>query len=121
MANNILILLIVFQLKHLIADYYLQTPRMYENKGKEYGWFWPLAEHSIVHASFTIVIVGAFTGSPLITFYAFMFDLITHFVTDRWKATQPEGPDTKKFWTNLGWDQLAHHIVGIIIVYFITQ
>lgn len=121
MTTSALTLLIIFQIKHLIADYYLQYPYMYQNKGAKYNWFWPLTHHSIVHASMTIVIVGAYTGSVGITTLAFIFDFVTHFITDRWKATQGIGPDTKKFWTDLGIDQMVHHLVGILIVWWIIN
>jgi len=116
------VLLIVFQFKHLIADYYLQFPYMYLNKGQKTGWFYPLLHHSMVHAFFTMVILFVYfifidVGMPLIIFYLGVFDLITHFITDRWKATRGKTPDQPKFWTNLGIDQMIHHVVGIIIVF----
>ncbi len=120
MDLNILILLLAFQVKHLIADYYLQFPYMYENKGKPTGWMSPLTDHSFVHAAITGLIVAGFTANITIALVAMMFDFVTHFVTDRIKAIQPEGPDTKRFWTNLGWDQLTHHTTGIIIIFYIT-
>ena len=121
MNIEILILLLMFQAKHLIADYYLQFPYMYMNKGKTNGWKLPLFDHSGIHAIFTLVIVGVATANPLLAFLAMLFDFGTHFVTDRWKAIKKDGPDTSKFWYSLGIDQMVHHIVGIIIVYWITQ
>ncbi len=121
----IFILLMVFQIKHLIADYYLQTPRMYLNKGKSYGWFWPLVEHAGVHAIGTFVIIiitlvltGGFaiTDIQLIALVASGFDFLTHFAIDRWKATKKQTPDQPAFWVSLGWDQMGHHIVGILII-----
>jgi len=130
MTTEILILLLAFQIKHLIADYYLQTPYMYENKGQPTGWMWPLFDHVLVHIAGTTMILATYvvyksteeTYMPLflVMLFAIIFDFTTHFITDRIKAIQPEGPDTKKFWTNLGWDQLIHHSVGIIIIFYIT-
>jgi hypothetical protein len=120
------ILLVIFQFKHLLADYYWQTPRMYLNKGQPTGWFWPLTEHAGVHALFTFMIIFGFVTSltsyvitdvQLLAMTAAGFDFITHFATDRWKATRPGGPDTPKFWIYLGWDQMIHHLVGIVIVF----
>jgi len=122
MATDVFVLLVLFQFKHLIADYYLQFPYMYENKGKESGWVRPLFDHAFVHTLMTFVIVAFFV--PITLLYlaplAAIFDFTTHFVTDRWKATRGVGPDTSKFWTNLGIDQMVHHLVGIIIVWSIT-
>lgn len=119
------ILLIIFQIKHLIADYYLQYPYMYENKGKPKDWAWPLFEHSSMHGGFTLGIIASYMalftitlGSDVILIAVGLatFDLVTHFCIDRWKATRKGGPDTKEFWVNLGIDQSLHHIVGIIII-----
>ena len=120
MEYHFLLLLIAFQAKHLIADYYLQFPYMYENKGKKYktDWVKPLFDHSGVHAMGTLIIIGGFTGSVEFTFYAVLADFITHFITDRWKATRGVGPDKAWFWKSLGIDQLIHHSVGIITVYY---
>jgi len=121
MDFNTLILLLIFQLKHLIADYFWQFPYMYENKGKPEDWAKPLTDHAGMHAAFTLIIAGLFTLDPILTLGAGLFDFITHFITDRWKATQGVGPDTSKFWTDLGIDQMVHHSVSIIIIYFITN
>ena len=120
MIETIFILLVAFQIKHLIADYYLQFPYMYENKGKPSNWFAPLYHHALVHAIGTFIIVASVVEeSSLILVVAFMLDLITHFAIDRWEATQKGGPDTSGFWTNLGINQMLHHLVGIYIIYLI--
>ncbi|MCK5536019.1 MAG: DUF3307 domain-containing protein [Bacteroidales bacterium] len=127
MTTEILLLLLALQLKHLIADYYLQFQYMYENKGKEKGWFFPLFEHSGVHAGFTFIILWVLGIFRIIdieietVIVLSLFDWSTHFAIDRWKATQKDGPDTDKFWQYLGIDQMLHHIVGILIVWQITQ
>ena len=122
MLVEIIVLLWAFQFKHLLADYYMQTPYHYENKGKAVGWIRPLFEHAYIHASWTGVIAVAYmlqTGKledGFLVAFVMLLDLTTHFVIDRWKATQGVGPDTKKFWTGLGIDQMLHHLVGITII-----
>ena len=117
---EIFILLIAFQIKHFLADYPLQYPYMYENKGKEEGWADPLRDHAGVHAILTMIIITPyliFTNNDyVLIFILSTFDFITHFIIDRWKATRKSGPETSGFWINLGLDQMFHHIVGIIIV-----
>ena len=117
MSIDILILLVAFQLKHLVADYYLQFPYMYENKGKPTGWVMPLVHHSEVHAAFTLFIIGLYAEGIMIPLAAMLFDFTTHFITDRWKAIKKDGPDTSAFWYSLGIDQMVHHIVGILIIF----
>jgi len=121
MTTEILILLLAFQAKHLIADYYLQFPYMYENKGKEKGWLGPLFDHAGIHAAFTFWIVLFLTTTSLwIAFSVFIFDFTTHFITDRWKATRKTDPSQSWFWQSLGIDQMIHHTVGILIIWWIT-
>ncbi len=123
MTTEILILLLLFQIKHLIADYYLQYPYMYENKGKPTNWIKPLMDHSLIHGLSTIVILigyELYNTTPLWTMLLPLFDIGTHFIIDRIKAIQPEGPNTAKFWQYLGIDQMLHHTVGIIIIWFLT-
>ncbi len=128
MTLNILILLLLFQVKHLIADYYMQYPYMYENKGKPIGWFIPLSEHAGIHAlgTFIIIFIYQMANGQTTDFHLYilimvgMFDFITHFLTDRWKATQKATPAESKFWQYLGIDQMIHHTVGILIIFYIT-
>ncbi len=132
MINSILFLLIVFQIKHLIVEFYLQTPYMYENKGNAIGWVKPLMAHAGMHAASTFIIIFIFTLIFIniningIQYHLFLlvgfslFDGTTHFIIDRWKATLQYSTTESKFWTSLGIDQILHHIVGIIIIYFIA-
>ena len=127
MELSILIFLFTFQVKHLIVDFYLQTPYMWENKGKSTGWVEPLLLHSSYHAigTYTLLLAWHLYSDNNMTFYYGLaivgIDLVSHFIVDRWKATRPETPDTEKFWTNLGWDQFWHHTFYLIIVYITTS
>jgi len=92
----ILALLVIFQVKHFVADYVLQGKYML-GKFKETGWVLPLSAHCFVHASFTLVIGGVlsilailFTASilPLGTILGLAaFDFVAHFIMDRIKAS----------------------------------
>ncbi len=132
MTTEILILLLLFQIKHLVADYYLQFPYMYENKGQPTKWIIPLFDHAAIHALGTSIIIFLYfmyTAIPtkiggefalLITIGAVIFDGTSHFIIDRWKATRKTDPTQSKFWQYLGIDQMLHHIIGILIIWFIT-
>ena len=70
---------------------------MYENKGKRTKWTeWaiPLMDHSGIHALLTLVIISVATGDHYLSAYAAIFDFVTHFITDRWKATRKTDPVT---------------------------
>jgi len=110
--EQIIMLVMVMQVKHYLADYLLQFPYMYQNKGAKTGWFSPLFDHAAIHGLFTFIIIVWFNPFPLA-----IFDLVTHMIIDRWKATREGGPDTKKYWLYLGGDQGLHHIVTTFILY----
>lgn len=116
---EVFVLLVLFQFKHLIADYYLQFPYMYENKGKRDSWkTWalPLMDHAGIHGLLTLLIIST-AVNPEIGIIAATFDFATHFIIDRWKATRGSNPSESKFWIELGIDQMLHHLVGIIIIF----
>ncbi len=116
---EVFVLLVLFQFKHFIADYLLQFPYMYENKGIKGNWKqWvlPLVDHSGIHAILTLLIISAATTAD-IGVKAAAFDFATHFVIDRWKATRGSNPSESKFWRELGIDQMLHHLVGIAIIF----
>lgn len=126
----IFLLLILFQIKHFICDYPLQTPYMLGKMNKT-NWIKPLAAHSLIHAfgTFTIVLFFMPTAYIVDSFvFAILFaiaDFIFHFTVDRIKASPNLGgrwkPDQPYFWWALGADQMAHHLVNylFIIVIFI--
>lgn len=89
------LLLVIFQLKHFIADYLLQTAYML-GKFKEQGWVKPLAAHCGVHFVFTFLItffaIYHRYSNHLDVLLTFSFlvgvlDFSIHFVMDRVKAS----------------------------------
>lgn len=140
--KTIFILLIIYQIKHFLCDYPLQTAWML-NKFKS-GWDWvlPLLAHSLVHAVFTYTIALAFR--PELALSLAIFDLLIHFTMDRIKAspdmlgkykmlsaneyieiaTSPcysVGKEALRsnriYWISLGLDQLVHHLTHYVIIY----
>lgn len=83
--SYIVTLLIIFQLKHFLADYPLQTPWML-GKFKEHDWTGPLAVHAGVHAGFTLIIAGI-CGAGTAACLMALFDFTVHFTMDRIKAS----------------------------------
>lgn len=84
------ILLILFQLKHFIADYPLQNEYML-GKFKNTGWIKPLSAHCGVQAMFTYLIaVFALPNAPKSVGVALglaALDFSIHFTMDRIKAS----------------------------------
>lgn len=129
--NLVFLLIVLFQIKHFIADYPLQGKYML-GKFRETGWVKPLAAHAGVHAFFTYAIVGyllIWFEKPGFTWMLFAlpaFDFITHFTMDRIKASPNLLGRFKdmydyKFWWCLGFDQLFHHFSDLFIVYVLIQ
>lgn len=95
MLTAIMILLVIFQLKHFVADYPLQNQYML-GKFKREGWILPLTAHSAVHAAFTFLIsITYFAFSPPSNTVGFIvlvcaslayLDFAIHFCMDRLKA-----------------------------------
>lgn len=112
-------LLVIYQLKHFVCDYPLQTPYML-GKMNQTNWFFPLLSHASVHAIFTLAIVLVFTQALMLAIAIALYDLITHFVIDRIKANPNLGGrfkiDQPQFWWTLGADQMAHHLVHYSII-----
>lgn len=84
--EKVFILLFLFQLKHFLADYPLQTPYMLGKFKPGLDFLKPLLAHTLVHALFTLIIVLPFSGLGMALKMA-MFDMIIHFIMDRIKAS----------------------------------
>jgi len=122
---DIFLLLVIFQLKHFLADYPLQTPYML-GKMKATGWKLPLAAHAAVHALITFTIAFVFLDLsylPDVILFASllaMLDFTIHFLVDRVKASPSLAgkfkPEQSYFWWALGADQMAHHLTHYFII-----
>jgi hypothetical protein len=113
-------LLIAFQLKHLLADYFFQTEYMLD-KQKARGWFLPLFAHVSVHGIFTLIFCLAF-GRPELCWLA-LFDGSVHFIVDRLKAVYSRNMTTANplYWRALGVDQALHHCTHYFIVWLMVS
>lgn len=121
MLENIFLLLVLFQIKHFICDYPLQTPYMLQKANRE-NWVNPLALHSLVHSMGTFIVVSFFNIN--LAFLLAFLDLILHFIVDRIKASPNIGNrwdiDKSYFWWALGLDQMAHHLINYVFIYIIV-
>jgi hypothetical protein len=119
MLAETLILLVIFQLKHLVADYIFQTKYML-GKFKDTSWVLPLSAHALVHGSITFAIIASYIGifnGVLIG----LIDFIIHFVIDRLKviASRKVTIDKPKFWIALGVDQMCHHLTHYSFIFIV--
>lgn len=114
----------VLMLKHTIADFYLQTPYQYLNKGT-YGHPGGFM-HSAIHVALTpLVYLVLVPGSLLIALAIALAEFAVHYHVDWLKEqiTHRNGwtAQDRGFWYALGTDQLVHGltylaIVGVLVV-----
>lgn len=90
---SIFMLLVVYQLKHFVADFPLQREFMLGKFKDGYDWILPLLAHVAVHGAFTLLIVVGFLWSqyrPLdyggLIWRLPLIDMSVHFTMDRIKA-----------------------------------
>ena len=119
---NLLILYLLFRLKHFACDFMLQTGWMALNKGKPgRDGYRALFSHTAIHAIGALLIILAF--APSLWWLAFV-DLIIHSLVDRSKGvvTFQKGwkPKDTAFWWAFGVDQELHnltHIAYIVLIF----
>lgn len=121
----VFLLLVLFQIKHWIADYPAQTPYMLRKFLGGTEWILPLTAHAGVHALGTFYIAVLITTRLQLSLALAVLDFVVHFTVDRIKASPnmlgKYKPDNKYFWWALGADQSLHHIthyVIIVVIYY---
>ena len=118
-VGTVLLLFCLLQIKHMFADYFLQTPRMLSGRG-EYLHL-GRAQHAGVHALGSLiafVAIGAPVGFVLIVA---ALEWVVHFNIDWGKARYCDGrglgPANAGFWRAAGFDQALHHLTYIAMTW----
>ncbi len=83
--KTVFLLLVIYQIKHFLADYPLQGKYMLGKFAKYPDYVFPLLAHVGVHGAFTLVIAAAF-GCHYAPWLA-LIDMVLHFIMDRIKAS----------------------------------
>jgi hypothetical protein len=104
----------VFAVKHLVADFLLQTGGMAQGKERLTGWLTPLLVHVACHAALTLLIV--LVSAPHLWWLAIV-DFAIHITVDRSKTLLARWlecrQDQTRFWWLLGFDQCCHQLTNI--------
>lgn len=126
----IFVLLVLFQIKHLVIDFIVQLNDASSiKKFNCKGWFFPLLRHAGDHAIGTAIIaliVFSFYSGTLSLWCVFwaiklgLLDLIIHFTMDRIKASpymlgKFKYP-SKEYFYSLGVDQTVHHLTHYLLI-----
>lgn len=85
MITTIFVLLVIYQLKHFIADYPLQGQYMLGKFKEGWDFLGPLTAHAGLHAVMTFCIAFYFTP-VLVAIGLAVLDFVLHFLMDRLKA-----------------------------------
>lgn len=131
-------LLLLFQVKHFLADFPLQSPYMLRKFSPNWDFFFPLLAHCAVHAAFTLAIVAFYKPEMALKMAA--LDLVLHFTMDRLKASpkllgrfkaltaseyatasEAQKSGNTYFWWSLGLDQAVHHLTHYAIIFMLVN
>lgn len=114
-----LMLLTLLQVKHLFADFFLQSPRMLAKRAVYLHW--GRVEHAGLHAILSFVSL-LIIGAPLI-FSAILsvLEWIVHYHIDWAKGRHSEqkqhGPSDAGYWRAFGVDQLMHQLTYVVMLW----
>ncbi|MDX2485623.1 MAG: DUF3307 domain-containing protein [Pseudodonghicola sp.] len=117
--GTLLILFCLLQIKHMFADFYLQTPRMLSGRGSY--WHMGRAQHAGVHALGSII-VFLLIGAPLLFILALVaVEWMLHFHIDYWKGQlcnrKALDPFKPAFWRATGADQAMHQLTYVAMAW----
>jgi len=121
MTSTVFSLLVLFGIKHFIADFLMQYPYMLRDKGiygAEGG-----VHHALTHASWTFLILIPFIHSADQLLILPLADFIAHYHIDWVKQQLNQGltASDRRFWIWIGLDQALHYLTYIGIIYVITS
>ena len=121
--NFLLFLIILFQVKHLLADFIWQSTWMVQTKGI-YGHIGGIC-HSGMHAAFSLVILVFAAPTLLAAILIAVGEFIVHYHLDWYKDRELKRHgytmQQKGFWALAGLDQFAHQLTYVAILWVLIQ
>lgn len=116
---DILLLFLLFIVKHFIADFWLQFPYMIEEKGTY--WAEGGRHHALVHTAGTFLAL-AWCGYVDLAVYLALLDGVIHYHIDWAKMNLSRNltPADSAFWYWLGFDQALHYLTYLVIIAIIV-
>jgi hypothetical protein len=119
---EILILLLLLQIKHCYADFYLQTYMQTVKKGV---WMDPIGlSHTVDHIYSSLIVMLGFSLfvsiNPISIIFVVAVESIIHYIVDFTKVKYGCKDNTKPiFWTQFGLDQLVHEMTYLWMVWYL--
>ncbi len=121
--NPILWAMLIFQLKHFVCDFALQTPAMIQKKGV---YLHPSGlVHALLHAAGSLPALLMLSHAPVAVGAVLFAEFIIHYHADYLKAQIDNrfqlNDQTNLYWIVFGLDQLVHQLTYVGMIYAITQ
>ncbi len=111
-------LLFALQIKHLIADFYIQPSRWFADKHRYISMGG--SRHALVHGLMSFLVLYGFTRNLNFSFLVSITECVIHFHIDWIKAYLGKAKawktDQQVYWWAFGSDQALHHITYIVMV-----
>jgi hypothetical protein len=105
--------MVVLAIKHVVADFFLQTNWIAQGKDRPTGWLVPLTVHCAIHGVIATALILAV--QPRLWFIG-VADFVVHFVIDRGKGLCVNAFSVTQqspwFWWLIGIDQALHHLTN---------
>ncbi len=118
-VSTILLLFCLLQIKHMFADFFLQTPRMLSGRGTylHIG----RAQHAGVHVIASILVFLIIGADPVFIAVVVAIEWVVHFHLDWCKACYCQNkeldPFQARFWYATGMDQALHQLTYVAMVW----
>lgn len=119
---EILLLLLLLQIKHCYADFKIQTYQQTVRKGIYRDWVG--ISHSLDHLWTSLVALLFFCFfyhlDPVTIIWVALLEAVAHYHID-WAKVKFGSKDITKprFWTEFGLDQLAHQITYLVMTWYL--
>lgn len=117
--NTVLLLIGLLLIKHMFADFFLQTPKMLSGRG-EY-WHMGRAQHAGVHVLGSIIAFVIIGAPVLFTVLIVAIEWVIHFNIDFFKGKYNDAkdlnPSQSLFWFAFGVDQALHQLTYVAMVW----
>ncbi|WP_171100591.1 DUF3307 domain-containing protein [Ruegeria sp. HKCCD7255] len=117
--GTVLLLLALLHVKHMFADYYLQTPKMLSGRGVYFHI--GRAQHAAVHVVGSVVVFAIMRAPIEFIVVIAALEWVVHFHIDFFKASYSDKkqlqPNQAAFWRAAGLDQCMHNLTYIAMAW----
>lgn len=118
-TTSLLVLLFLFQIKHMFADFFLQTPRMLSDRGRYVHA--GRAQHAAVHALGSAVALLLMGASVALVLPVIVAEWVAHYHIDwakgRWSDRTSHTPADGGYWRAMGVDQALHQMTYLAMAW----